>query len=180
MGRIFDRGHPYRQSLVGFNFLLDYVPNWRNVYLPGGFIQHQSFVPAEAAPQTIRKIIEITHRSKIPPFLAVFKRHRPDPFLLTHGLDGYSLALDFPINEDTRGRILEMTAEIDALVCEVGGRFYPAKDATLAGETFRKSLPDESIAQFLDLKAKLDPDGLIQTDLGHRLFHDGPHNPGIL
>ncbi|MBC8065023.1 MAG: FAD-dependent oxidoreductase [Chlorobia bacterium] len=39
----------YRQSLVAFSFLLDYVPDWRNAYLPGGFIQYQSFVSKEKA-----------------------------------------------------------------------------------------------------------------------------------
>jgi len=180
LGRILDRGKPYLQSLVGFNFLLDYVPDWKKIYLPGGFIQHQSFVPRDAAPSTIQQIIEITHKHKIPPFLAVFKRHRPDGFLLTHGLDGYSLALDFPINEDSRGRILEMTQEIDELICEVGGRFYPAKDATLSSESFKRSLPTEAIEQFLKLKTTVDPDDLMRTDLSDRLFRNGPHNPGIL
>jgi len=180
LSRIFDRGKPYLQSLVAFNFLLDYVPNWKKIYLPGGFIQHQSFVPLENAYETIKAILEITHRHQMPPFLAVFKRHRPDSFLMSHGVDGYSLALDFPITASTRGKILLMTDEIDTLVCSVGGRFYPAKDATLRGDTYRKSLPEEAIREFLELKTKVDPDGLMKTDLSDRLLHDGPHNPGIL
>ena len=106
LGRLLDKGKPYLQSLAGFNFLLDYVPNWRKVYLPGGFIQHQSFVPVQVAQVTIQEIVGITHKFNMPPFLAVFKRHRPDPFTLTHGLDGYSLALDFPFFISTRGRFM--------------------------------------------------------------------------
>ena len=180
LGRIFDHGKPFKQGLVAFNFLLDYIPNWKKVYLPGGFIQHQSFIPAEYARKVVPQILEITHRHRIPPYLAVFKRHRKDAFLLSHGLDGYSLALDFPIDSFSRGRILEMTRELDGLICSCGGRFYAAKDATLQGESFRASLPEDAIRNFLALKTKLDPQNLIQTDLGNRYFQDGPLNPGIL
>ena len=38
-----------RQSHAEFAFLLDYVPDWKFVYKPGGLIQYQSFVPAENA-----------------------------------------------------------------------------------------------------------------------------------
>ncbi|GAG24802.1 unnamed protein product, partial [marine sediment metagenome] len=73
----------YRQPLAGFSFLLDYVPNWKNIYLPGGLIQHQSFVPAASAEQVFRDQLEICHEHGIPSFLAVLKRHRPDPFLMS-------------------------------------------------------------------------------------------------
>ena len=35
----------YRQSHAGFAFLLDYVPDWKRAYGPGGLIQYQSFLP---------------------------------------------------------------------------------------------------------------------------------------
>ena len=40
-------GKPCHQSHAGFNFLLDYVPNWKTVYLPGGLMA-QSAMPAKS------------------------------------------------------------------------------------------------------------------------------------
>jgi FAD/FMN-containing dehydrogenase len=99
---------------------------------------------------------------------------------MTHGLDGFSLALDFPIARHSRGRIVEMTAEIDALICSLGGRFYPAKDATLKASHYRLSMPVESMDRFVSLKRTLDPENRLESDLYRRLFEDGPHNSGIL
>jgi FAD/FMN-containing dehydrogenase len=175
----FDKGKPNFQTLSGFNFLLDYVPNWKWVYGPGGFIQHQTFVPKEHALRVFSEILKISHVHKMPPFLAVFKRHRPDAFLLTHALDGYSLALDFPINKRTRAKMLAMTAEIDELVVDAGGRFYAAKDATLTAETYRRSLPPVVFEQYGLLKRRFDPDNILQSDLSRRWFDAGPHNKGI-
>jgi len=180
LGRMRDRGRVYRQTLGAFNFLLDYVPNWKLVYRPGGFIQHQTFAPDAEAPRLFRHIIETCQRHGIPPYLAVFKRHQPDRFLLSHGLDGWSLALDLPVDGFSRGRILKLTAELDEAICQAGGRFYPAKDATLRPEHFQRSLPAENLERFRALKAELDPDGLLESDLYRRLFRDGPHSPGLL
>ncbi len=179
LSRIMDRPRTYRQSLGAFNFLLDYVPNWKWVYRPAGFIQHQSFIPAATARAAFTRILELGHEHGWPAYLAVLKRHRPDRFLLSHGLDGYSLALDFPVPRRDRERLLRLTAAIDSVVIEAGGRFYAAKDATLAAESFGRSLPPEARARFLDLKARLDPEELLQTDLYRRLFHGAPLNRGL-
>ena len=179
VSRLFDRGKAHKQTLGAFNFLLDFIPDWRKVYLPGGFIQHQSFVPKEHAQECFKRIFELCHEHQIPPFLAVFKRHKADGFLLSHGLDGFSLALDFPIASYSRGRILELTGMIDELVCSVGGRFYPAKDATVSAENFRRALPREDLEAFIALKRQVDPENVLQSDLYRRLFEDAPPNPGL-
>jgi FAD/FMN-containing dehydrogenase len=97
VGSMVGDGAEYRQSLAEFSFLLDSVPHWRNVYLPGGLIQHQSMVPVADAEKVFGRQLEAAQRRRMPPFLAVLKRHRPDAFLLSHAVDGYSLAFDFPV-----------------------------------------------------------------------------------
>jgi hypothetical protein len=44
----------------------------------------------------LRTVIERCRRARMVPYLAVLKRHRPDPFPVTPALDGYSLAIDSP------------------------------------------------------------------------------------
>lgn len=167
-GALLEHGKRYRQSHGAFHFLLDYVPNWKFIYKPHGMIQHQIFVPKAAARQLFRQVLELQQRRGMPSFLAVMKRHRADRFLLTHGLDGYSLAQDFPVTPGNRARLWALAAEIEALVVQAGGRFYFAKDATLKPETVRATWPEENLRTFAKLRRQLDPHGVLSTDLYER------------
>jgi FAD/FMN-containing dehydrogenase len=162
--------HRYRQSHVGFAFLLDYVPEWKRAYGPGGLIQYQSFLPVATARAVYREILERSHRAGITPYLGVFKRHRQDPFLMTHAVDGYSLALDFRVMARNRRRLWEHAAELTRVVLDGGGRFYFAKDSTLTAPQLERYLAEERVQRFRALKRQLDPVGLLQTDLWRRLF----------
>jgi decaprenylphospho-beta-D-ribofuranose 2-oxidase len=163
--------HRYRQSHVAFAFLLDYVP-WKQAYGPGGLIQYQSFLPATTARDVYREILERSHRAGITPYLGVFKRHRTDPFLMTHAVDGYSLALDFKVTRRNRRRLWEHAAELTRVVLDGGGRFYFAKDSTLTASQLERYLAEERVQRFLAMKRALDPTGLLATDLYRRVFGD--------
>jgi FAD/FMN-containing dehydrogenase len=160
----------YRQSHAGFAFLLDYVPDWKRAYGPGGLIQYQSFLPAETARAVYHEILDRSHRAGIVPYLGVFKRHRMDPFLMTHAVDGYSLALDFKVTVRNRRRLWEHAAELTRVVLAGGGRFYFAKDSTLTAPQLERYLGEERVQRFRALKRALDPEALLQTDLWRRLF----------
>lgn len=162
--------HSYRQSYAAFNFLLDYVPHWKKAYLPGGLIQYQSFIPKDKAAATYRKLIEISHKYGTPSYLAVMKRHRPDEFLMTHAVDGYSLAMDFKVTKGNRNKLVKMAAAMDAVVLAAGGRFYFAKDSTLHPESARAYLGEDTLAKFVALKRRCDPDNLLQTSLARRVL----------
>ncbi len=160
----------YRQTLAEFSFLLDYVPGWERVYLPGGLIQHQSFVPVGEAERVFARQLELCRRAGLPSFLAVLKRHRSDPFLLTHAVDGFSLALDFPVTASNRARLWRLVARLAEPVVEAGGRFYPAKDAALPGELYRATFHDGQLERFADVKARTDPERLLRSALADRLL----------
>jgi FAD/FMN-containing dehydrogenase len=160
----------YLQTHTAFNFLLDYVPNWERAYGPDGMIQYQSFIPAENAHAVFTDMLRLSRKRRLPSFLSVVKRHRPDPFLLTHALDGFSLALDFRVTRSNRRDLIRLAADFDRLVLEAGGRFYFAKDSTLKSETTADFLGETTLSRFRDLKQRCDPDGLLQTDLYRRCF----------
>ncbi len=162
----------YRQPLAAFSFLLDYVPGWKKAYLPGGLIQHQSFVPTASAEQVFRDQLEICHEHRMPSFLAVLKRHRPDPFLMSHAVDGYSLALDFPVVRGRRDRLWRLVRALGEPVAAAGGRFYPAKDAALPGDLYRSTFRDGQLERFAELKAKHDPERLLRSKLADRLLDE--------
>lgn len=167
--RFLGNGRMHYESLVEFSFLLDYVPNWRWAYRPGGFIQYQSFVPKEHAPRVFRRQVELQQERGLVSFLGVLKRHRPDRFLFSHAVDGYSLALDLKVTPESRPRVRELAHRMNDLVLEAGGRFYFAKDSTLRPEDLRAYLGEETLQRFQDWKAHLDPEGLLTSALAERV-----------
>jgi len=152
---------------VAFAFLLDYVPNWRLAYGDDGFLQYQVFLPDTTARTAMAGVLERCRRRGIVSYLGVFKRHRPDEYLLSHGLDGWSLAMDFKLPRD-RAPLLALTRELTDLVHEAGGRFYAAKDSVLDAAQFARGYSDR-LGRFLALKRSLDPEGLFSSDLARRL-----------
>lgn len=162
--------HILYQSHAGFAFLLDYVPNWKWAYKPGGLIQYQSFIPSAHAEEVFRSQLELAQRRRLVPYLGVFKKHRPDPFWMTHAVDGYSLALDFRVTQRNREALWTLAKEMNRLVVQAGGRFYYAKDSTLTRDCLTEYLQEERVQRFLALKEQLDPTCMLQTDLFRRLF----------
>ena len=162
----------FQASLVASNFMLDYVPHWRNAYLPGGLVQVQGFVPKERARDVFARQVEAAQAARLEPFLGVLKRHRSDPFLMSYGVDGYSLALDFKVPQNGWPRLEALCRNLNGMVAEAGGRFYLAKDSTLRPEDLRASLGDETLAAFRRLKAEFDPEGLLTSDLARRVGLD--------
>ena len=160
----------YRQSHASFHFLMDYVPDWELSYGSGGLIQHQSFLPKESALQTWTELLNLSHRLHLPSYLGVTKRHRPDGFLLTHAVDGFSLALDFKVTDNNRARLAGMLQEFDQLILKAGGRFYFAKNSETQPATALAFLGEETIQKFRALKRRCDPDNLLESNLYRRVF----------
>jgi FAD/FMN-containing dehydrogenase len=157
-----------------FHFYLDYVPNFKRAFQPTGIVQYQIFVPQGAAREVCRTVLVRSQDEGLFPYLAVLKLHREDDFLLRYDVDGYSLALDYratPRNQDRLRSFLERLTE--ELVLPAGGRFYPAKDSLLHPQHARTMFGEATIKEYLDLKRRVDPEGLLQSDLFRRLFARG-------
>jgi FAD/FMN-containing dehydrogenase len=106
----------------------------------------------------------------LPSYLGVTKRHRPDQFLITHAVDGFSLALDFKVTDRNRASLSQMLKEFDKIVVEAGGRFYFAKNSETSAETARQFLGEKTITKFKTLKQRCDPENLLESDLYRRVF----------
>jgi decaprenylphospho-beta-D-ribofuranose 2-oxidase len=164
------RRHTFRESHAAFHFLLDYIPNWELIYGRGGLIQHQSFLPKETALEAWDEMLAMARKRGLPSYLGVTKRHRPDRFLLTHAVDGFSVALDFKVTLHNRAALSAMLQDFDRIVVEHGGRFYFAKNSETTAETALKFYGEETVARFKKLKERCDPKGLLESDLYRRLF----------
>jgi FAD/FMN-containing dehydrogenase len=164
------RDKTYRQTHAAFHFLLDYVPDWELSY--GRLLQHQSFLPKETALAAWSEMLSLANRHSLPAYLGVTKRHRPDGFLLTHAVDGFSLALDFKVTASNRLRLAQTLEDFDRIVLDAGGRFYFAKNSETSAESARRFLGEKTIAKFRALKKRCDPNHLLESDLYRRVFGD--------
>jgi FAD/FMN-containing dehydrogenase len=123
-----------------FFYPLDAVLQWNRIYGPRGFQQYQVVIPDREARDAIRAMLNAIASSATGSFLAVLKRCGgiESPGLLSFPTQGTSLALDFPQADLLSA---DLFPRLDAIVREAGGRLYPAKDAHMTGEDFRRNYP---------------------------------------
>jgi hypothetical protein len=123
----------YLQSLAAFHFLLDYVPRWKRAYSPHGLMQYQLFVPMYNAGDVFREVLRLQQDLGIYSYLGVLKRHRKDAFAGSYSVDGYSLALDFPLHPRRLEALRRLCGAYDQLLSDAGGHVYAAKDSVSVG-----------------------------------------------
>jgi FAD/FMN-containing dehydrogenase len=127
-------GHRYFQSHAAFHFLLDSMPDWKRAYGADGLMQYQLFIPRDAAREAFADALHLQKKTGVHSYLGVMKRHTAEASAATYCLDGYSLALDFPVGRGERfGRLMRLCRALDRIVDEAGGRIYAAKDAVSVG-----------------------------------------------
>jgi hypothetical protein len=89
--------------------------------------------------------------------------------MFSHAVDGFSMALDFAVPRRVEA-LAQMAHDLDRLVLEAGGRFYFAKDSTLTPYAAARYLGQETLSRFRALKARCDPNNLLQTELYRRVL----------
>ena len=162
--RLFNKFYFYKgvfsnkQTIIKLNeffYPLDKILNWNKFYGSKGFAQFQCVIPLSNAEEGISELLKAISNSKSSSFLAVLKRFGKQNEGISFPMEGYSLALDFPINE----RNLLLMDKLDLITIKYGGRFYLTKDSRIKKEIFDQS--DDRLNSFrsfrktnLDLKFK--------------------------
>jgi len=145
-------------------FPLDAMAGWNRIYGARGFVQHQSAIPKPASRAALGEILDCVSRLGAPSFLAVLKLLGPGDGLMSFPLEGYTLALDFPVSKGA----LALLDDIDAIVVAAGGRLYLAKDARQAPATFAQGYA-HALPQFRELRRAIGAAGRIESQLSRRL-----------
>lgn len=129
---------------------LDALGHWNRIYGARGFLQFQCALPLAAARSGLTELLRATSQSGQGSFLAVLKRLGARPGgAFSFPLEGYTLALDFPVSR----RTLDLMARLDEIVVAHGGRFYLAKDSRMSARTLRAS--DRRVPDFLAMRQAL-------------------------
>ncbi len=138
--------------------------------LPRGIETLQACVPRAHAAALFKEILWRSQANGFTPLWCVVKQHRPDPFLLSYQLEGFSLEVNYQAPPQTAPRLRAMLRELMALAVDAGARFYLAKDSLLTNSLYRRSMGDATVEAFLRLKRLHDPDMLLQSDLFRRVL----------
>lgn len=141
---------------------LDSVHNWNRLYGRGGFLQYQFVVPRGGL-EGVSSVLDAVADSNFRPYLSVLKEFGEQDGLLSFPMEGYTLALDFPIREG----IFRFLDSLDRIVIDHGGRVYLAKDCRVSRENFSAMYPQ--VERWLDIKDKFDPHGVLESNLSRRL-----------
>ncbi|QFR43192.1 FAD-binding oxidoreductase [Sulfurimonas xiamenensis] len=125
-------------DINSFFYPLDAIGNWNRIYGKNGFTQYQFILPKESSFEGLKEILSKISDSGKGSFLAVLKLYaKENNNYLSFPMEGYSLALDFKIEEG----IFELLDALDEVVVKYGGRIYLTKDVRVSKETFEKGYP---------------------------------------
>ena len=103
-------------------------------------IQYQFILPEENAVKGFNDILQLIEKSKHKPYLSVLKKYKENtsPGLLSFPLNGFSMALDFPM----KNGLTSFLNKLDQVVIQYNGRIYLAKDACLQAQSFSVMYPN--------------------------------------
>jgi len=145
-------------DIDSFFYPLDSIRNWNRIYGKNGFTQYQFILPFENSYEGLQEILTTISNSGKGSFLAVLKLYgEANDNYLSFPLHGYSLALDFKIEDG----LFELLNELDKIVLKYNGRIYLTKDVRVSKETFEKGYP--KIEKFRELRKKYNMDKKINS-----------------
>ncbi len=156
-----------RERQVHYNpffYPLDGIRNWNRLYGANGFVQYQFVLPKDAGLVGMTLILEKIAASGAGSFLSVLKAFgKANANLLSFPFEGYTLALDFKVND----KVLNLLNELDAIVSDYGGRVYLTKDARMSEQTFKKGYPKWE--EFQKVREKYGAQGVFSSLQSKRL-----------
>ncbi len=124
-------------DLESYFYPLDSIIGWNKIYGRRGFAQFQCVIPLSNSKKGLSELLEATSKAGVGSFLAVLKRFGNQSSRFSFPMEGYTLALDYPINKKT----LALMNELDSITLKHKGRCYLAKDSRMSRNVFSQSDP---------------------------------------
>jgi FAD/FMN-containing dehydrogenase len=149
-------------SYEPFFYPLDAILHWNRGYGKKGFVQYQFVLPLESK-QGLIAILNKISDAGLGSFLAVLKVFGKQDDLISFPMEGYTLALDFPV----RDGLFKFLDELDEIVLQYNGRLYLSKDARMKPEIFWRSYPKAN--EFINVVKKYNPGFKVASIQARRL-----------
>ena len=146
-----------------FFYPLDAVLHWNRLYGRRGFVQYQCVLPKADGRQGLVDLLRRISQHGMGSFLAVLKLFGPQDSLMAFPMEGYTLALDFPV----RRGLFEFLDDLDRIVLAYGGRLYLSKDARMPRDVFWKSYAHSQ--KFRAIVQQYNPDFRFRSVQSERL-----------
>ncbi len=151
-------------DLFDYFYPLDKINKWNRLYGKNGFIQYQFVIPNENSAKNIRIILNKIQELGLSSFLTVLKKFgKQNNNLLSFPMSGYTLGLDFKVNE----KLPQNIKELDKIIVNMGGKIYLTKDSLMSEETFKSTY--KRWEEFEDTRAKYHAIGKFCSDQSKRL-----------
>ena len=151
-------------DLESYFYPLDALLEWNRIYGKRGFVQYQCVLPLDASRSGLAELLLAIAREGNASFLAVLKRLGRGSFgFLSFPMEGYTLALDFPVKSET----FNLLDRLDAIVAAHGGRLYLAKDARTSARMVEATYPQ--LATFRDIRRRYGLDQRFRSAQSARL-----------
>lgn len=162
--RIQNRRSLQRVHYEPFFYPLDGIHHWNRLYGKRGFTQYQFVLPKAAGLEGMTRILRKIAASHRGSFLAVLKAFgKQNANLLSFPIEGYTLALDFKLDDG----LFALLEELDAMVLDYGGRIYLTKDARMSEKTFKRSYPHWEA--FQEVRSRYGAQGKFASHQSQRL-----------
>ncbi|MFI0931349.1 FAD-binding protein [Streptomyces sp. NPDC021019] len=152
------------RPVPAFFHAADAFPDANLLYGRSGLVRYR-FAVGYGREETLHRVVRRIAARRSPAVRAVLQRFgAADPGGLSFAAPGWSLALDLPAALPGLARFLD---GVDEEVAAAGGRVCLAKDSRMRPETAAAMYP--GLADFRELRARLDPTEAFRSDLSRRL-----------
>jgi decaprenylphospho-beta-D-ribofuranose 2-oxidase len=147
-----------------FFYPLDHIHHWNKCYGKRGFTQYQCVFPLHSSKDGLTQLLHKISDSGQGSFLAVLKRFGKESLPgLSFPMEGYTLALDFPMTPST----CQLMNELDTIVEKYNGRLYLAKDSRMSASFFKSTY--KNYDSFISHKNNIDTKHQFQSMQSRRL-----------
>lgn len=157
----------HTESIVNYRkffYPLDNLQHWNRMYGSNGFVQYQFVLPKDGGFEGMKEILVKIADSGEGSFLAVLKEFGVNNGnYLSFPIEGFSLALDFKLNQ----KVIKLIKELDEIVLRFNGRVYLAKDSLMTESTFKSAYPQWE--DFMQVREKYGAIGKFSSDLAKRV-----------
>lgn len=161
----YGKRRPERQVVDwdSYFYPLDAILGWNKIYGRHGFAQFQCVIPISHAEHGINELLQKIANAGVGSFLAVLKRFGKQPSKFSFPMEGYTLALDFPVNKKT----FDLMNKLDSITVRHKGRFYLAKDSRMSPDIFQQS--EQRIQEYKQYRQGLADKNIFASSQSERL-----------